>query len=105
MTEHENAARDAAKAALDALIKRGYDPMRSAAGLEPGMRIRHAGHQWPEAIRSGTGRIHGLAKRGLNDIELVAVWDKPCFGSTVSTLADYHVRTIATETAESERTI
>lgn len=30
---------------------------RTVTQFPPGMRVRHAGEQWPEAFRTGTGRV------------------------------------------------
>lgn len=78
--------------ARDELAARGYKIVDTAGALAVGDRIRHVGHQWPAALRDGTGVVHALARGGGDDVELIVVWDKPGpTGSQIAGLADYHV--------------
>lgn len=68
--------------------------------VRPGMRVRHSGEQWIEALDRGTGVLHSVYLRDPSpwsqkyrrpDVEVIFVRDKPMFASRVSQLADYHV--------------
>jgi len=78
----------------------GYQDIAEFGRLKPGTRIRHKGHQWFEAITEGTGVVVAITEKpdsswslswGAADIELIALWDRPSFGSRLSQLAQYHV--------------
>lgn len=73
----------------------GYIPLADHPRLRPGMRVRHIGHQWPEAIRTGTATITAVLRKpaskyeqlyGTPDIELAIAHDD----GTESQWADYH---------------
>lgn len=102
---------------LAELHEHGYQDVerhvhRSGAELAPGTRIRHAGHQWYEALREGTGHVVAITERpdsawsrswGMPDVELIAVFDKPWpLDSRLSQLAQYHVRLVASGSKASE---
>ncbi|WP_205326921.1 hypothetical protein [Glycomyces sp. YM15] len=102
MTAMPSQVQTAADQAHANLVARGYTTVDHTGPLNVGTRIRHIGHQWPAALRNGTGVVHALAKGGPDDIELVVVWDKPGpTGSYVADLADYHVVAIQPRSVES----
>lgn len=94
------------EAMLQELLARGYQQITEHRNLRIGTRIRHHGHQWTEAFRSGTGYVAALTEKpdsawsaewGMPDIELIAVWDKPWpfdDSSRLSQVAQYHVHAI-----------
>jgi hypothetical protein len=87
----------------------GYQDVHHHLELRAGARIRHGGHQWPEAYTNGTGTVLAVTRRpdstwsrqyGLPDVELVALWDQPRpfdDSSRLSQLAQYHVEAITQE--------
>lgn len=95
-------------AMLSELHERGYRDIieHESFRVRVGARIRHRGHQWPEAYREGTGFIVALTEKPdspwsrtyrMPDIELVALWDKPRpfeDSSRLAGLAQYHVEVI-----------
>lgn len=69
--------------------------------LQPGARVRHTGHQYPEAFRIGTGTVLHVTEKpdsawsltyGAPDIELIVLWDTT---RSLSQVANYHVDLIA----------
>lgn len=90
---------------LACLRDAGYVDIENHNDLRVGARIRHVGHQWPQAYEHGTGVILALTERPnspwsrswhARDIELIALWDQPRpFGSRLSQLAQYHVAWVA----------
>jgi hypothetical protein len=92
---------------LTDLNRSGYRTVDQHGRIRPGARIRHRGHQWPEALRNGSGVVLAITEKrpsgwsdswGMPDVELIAVWDKPSLDSRLSQLAQYHVEAVA-ETA------
>lgn len=78
----------------------GYRDVEAHGALRPGVRIRHAGHRWDEAIDAGTGFVVAITEKpdspwsrswGRPDVELITVSDKPFLNSRLSQLAQYHV--------------
>lgn len=61
--------------------------------IEPGDRMRHSGHQWPEAFQNGTGEVLAIMRRHDDEIEVVVQYDDGDFISAgrVVALADYRV--------------
>lgn len=81
----------------------GYRDVEQHGRLKPGVRIRHIGHKWPEAYDFGTGIVVAITEKpdsawsrswGKADVELIALWDRPGFGSRLSQVAQYHVEVI-----------
>lgn len=69
--------------------------------LQPGARVRHRGHQYPEAFRAGTGTVIYVTENpdsawsrtySAPDIELIVLWDTT---RSLSQVANYHVDLIA----------
>lgn len=88
--------------ALDGLRRRGYVIKKSHNELRAGARVRHRGHQYPEALRYGTGMVLHVTEKspsawsvkwGVPDVEMIVLWDNPgwLFGA-FSMLAQYHVQ-------------
>lgn len=107
LAEEERAEVDAMVADLHSC---GYQDIPEYHNLRPGVRIRHSGHRWPEAHTNGTGVVVAITHRadsswsrewGKDDVELIARWDKPSFGSRFSQLAQYHVWVVAIDWEES----
>lgn len=91
--------RQRAEELLAGLRGRGYRDRERFNELEPGARVRHRGHQYPEAYRAGTGTIVAVTERdpsawseswGLPDVEIVVAWDDPSLWR-VSNVAQYHI--------------
>jgi hypothetical protein len=85
---------------LAGLHAHGYRDVDAHGALRPGVRIRHVGHQWCEAINAGTGFVVAITEKpdsawsrtwGKPDVELITVSDKPFLDSRLSQLAQYHV--------------
>lgn len=85
------------------LIASGYIEIEQHKRLKPGVRIRHRGHQWPEAYENGSGVVVTLMEKpdsrwsqswGMPDVELIALMDNATFGSRLSQLAQYHVEVV-----------
>jgi hypothetical protein len=89
---------------LAELDDRGYEAVGAHGLVRPGVRIRHRGHQFPEAYTNGTGTVLVVTERspsswsqthGMPDVELIAVWDRPNLAdSRLSQVAQYHVDVI-----------
>lgn len=97
LTAEETAEMDAI---LGELHAHGYRDVERHGQLAPGTRIRHIGHQWDEAYTDGTGMVVAVTEKPdspwsvswrMPDVELVAVWDRPTFGTRLAQLAQYHV--------------
>lgn len=87
----------------------GYRDVAEHGQLRPGVRIRHRGHQWPEALSKGTGVVVAITEKpdsswsrayGAADVELITLSDRERYGSRLSQLAQYHVATIPRWDAE-----
>lgn len=98
MSGHDITTLDAEAQAAD-LLKRGYVEVQEWGELHVGDRVRNTGQRWSEAIAEGTATIERIfhkpdsaweAKYGRPDVEIIAVRDKPDFGSTHGFWADYH---------------
>jgi len=88
---------------LDGLHAHGYVDVAEHGKLRPGVRIRHRGERYPEALEHGTGIVLAITERpdspwsktyGAADIELITLSDKARFNSRLSQLAQYHVDVI-----------
>lgn len=88
---------------LAGLHHRGYRDIEQHGQIRVGARIRHVGHQWPDAYIDGSGVVVALTEKpnsgwslswGKPDVELIALWDKPSIGGRLSGLAQYHVEVI-----------
>lgn len=101
--------RDEAALLLANLRSRGYVDRERFNELVPGARVRHRGHQYPEAYPTGTGVVVGIVERPdsawsqswrMPDIEMVVAWDRPAFlgASRLSTVAQYHVYLVRVDT-------
>lgn len=103
MTPEEQSAADELLAGLHAA---GYQDLAEWRELKPGVRIRHRGHQYPEAYERGTGVVVAVTEKpdsswsktyGAADIEMVVLNDErpQALGARrVSTLAQYHVAVV-----------
>ena len=87
------------------LRERGYTDRAEFDELAPGVRVRHRGHQWPDAFRKGTGVVVAITEKSpsawsqewrMPDVEMVVAFDKPTWPGTsrLSTLAQYHVSAV-----------
>lgn len=85
---------------LARLREGGWTEIPEFDQLRPGVRIRHSGQQWAEAVLKGTGVILHITEKmdsewarnwGQRDIEMIVRWDEPRFGQELSHLAQYHV--------------
>jgi hypothetical protein len=86
---------------LSELREHGYVDIDHHGELRPGVRVRHRGHQWSEAIQRGTGNVVAITEKPnsawsdtwrMADVEMVVVFDKPWPASSrLSQLAQYHV--------------
>ena len=88
---------------LAGLHERGYVDVAEHGKLRPGVRIRHRGEQYYEALEHGTGVVVAITEKpdsswsrtyGMADIELITVSDEARFDSRLSQLAQYHVDVI-----------
>jgi hypothetical protein len=90
---------------LGELTDRGYAVVEEHNDLRPGVRIRHRGHQYPEAYLNGTGVVVAVTEKkpsgwseswGAPDIEMVVAYDKPLLPdmSRLTGLAQYHVEVV-----------
>lgn len=86
-----------AKERAEELLSHGYVEIQEAGRLRVGQRVRHAGQQYPEAYRNGTGVIEKIFRSpriiwGKEDVELIVKRDKPMWGpdDTHGYWADYH---------------
>jgi hypothetical protein len=89
---------------LAALRERGYQDRDSHKKLAPGVRVRHTGHQWPQAYIEGTGTVVAIVEKpdsawsepwGMPDVELIVVFDRGVkLTGRLSELAQYHVQAI-----------
>lgn len=90
---------------MAALRERGYVDREAFNELKPGTRIRHRGHQWPDAYREGTGNVVAITEKpesawsqswGAPDVEMVVAYDEPTLPgmSRLVTLAQYHVSAV-----------
>lgn len=88
---------------LGELRKRGYRDVAEHGELRPGVRIRHRGQRWSEALDKGTGVVLAITERPDSswsqtyrtaDIELITLADQERFGSRLSQVAQYHVATV-----------
>jgi hypothetical protein len=100
MTDEERTEVDAA---LAALRERGYQDIEEHGQLRPGVRIRHRGERYHEALEHGTGIVLAITEKpdsawsrtyGTADIELITLSDTARFNSRLSQLAQYHVAVI-----------
>jgi hypothetical protein len=83
----------------DDLLDHGYQDIAEHRGLRVGMRVRHIGHQYPEAYANGTGTVLAVMYKnpsswsqsyGRPDVELLVAMDS----GSISNIADYHVALI-----------
>jgi hypothetical protein len=98
ITEDEKARAAAMLAELHAY---GYQDVAEHGDLRPGVRIRHRGHQYPEAYDNGTGVVVAITHKPDSawsqsyrtaDVEMVVLWDRPGLcDSRLSQVAQYHV--------------
>ena len=93
-TEHPDFARR-----HDDLIEHGYVDIDEHHGLRAGARVRHLGHQYPEAYAEGTGTVLAVMLKHLSswsenhgraDVELLVLRDD----GSISGVADYHVERV-----------
>jgi hypothetical protein len=87
-----------------ALIEAGYEDVAEYAGIKVGARVRHVGHQWPEAFERGSATVLAVMRKDPSawaqtyrrpDVELLVELDRPFIaGSCLAQLADYHVLVI-----------
>jgi hypothetical protein len=112
MSDLTPAERAELESILAQLHQHGYTKRDRFNELTPGARVRHRGHQWPEAFQQGTGVIVAITEKspsawstdwGMADVEMVVAWDKPTFedSSRLSQVAQYHVSLIARSTTHS----
>jgi hypothetical protein len=91
---------------LTELRAAGYTPADRIGMLATGVRIRHRGHQWIDALTDGSGHVVAVVERAAQpgfanfvsrDVELIAVWDRApdVRMSRLSQHADRHVVAIS----------
>ena len=83
---------DRAERQAQSLLMCGYTEVQEVATFKVGARVRHVGHQYPEA-RNGTATIERIFTRGV-DVEMIVKRDAPEFGSEYGYWANYHTRVI-----------
>lgn len=102
LTDDERAEADTMVADLRG---RGYRRRKRFNELAPGVRVRHCGHQWPEAYADGTAVVVAITERDpsawarewrMPDIEMVVAYDRPILEgrSRLVMLAQYHVQVV-----------
>jgi hypothetical protein len=83
----------------DDLLADGYVDVDEHHGLRVGVRVRHRGHQYPEAYAKGTGTVLAVMLKhlsswsenhGRTDVELLVLRDD----GSISGVADYHVERV-----------
>lgn len=87
-----------------ALAERGYKQIPERAGIQPGQRVRHYAHQYPEAYRDGTATVLAVMLRDPSpwtqtyqqpDVEVIVQSDRPYDAEhPIRTWASYHVQRI-----------
>lgn len=91
---------------LAGLHAHGYVDVADHKQLRPGVRIRHRGEQYYEALAHGTGVVVAITEKpdsawsrtyGAADVELITLSDTARFSSRLSQLAQYHVAVIEGE--------
>lgn len=91
---------------LDELLSRGYVEKEFHNELRPGARVRHRGHQYPEAYQRGTGVVLHVTQKSpssweqswrMPDVELVVLWDREQLWGRMSLLAQYHVHLVVSD--------
>lgn len=62
----------------DRMLQHGWRPIDSHRNLAAGARIRHSGHQWPNAEKQGTGIVLMVLQGGPH-VEVIVQWDEGWF--------------------------